>query len=402
MFDSLIREIGTRFGLGDKAGPLVQMLLAYMTNSDTGGLAGFVDKFKRAGLGAMASSWLGGTASAQSITPTQVEQIMGGSGGLLGALTSKLGISGPTATSALSFLLPAVMGKLTPGGSIPTSIPHDVMGFIGSAKGMLAGGAASAAAGVAGAGKAAGGGVMKWLPWVVAGAAALFLLNYCTKPAVDATKAAAGAAKNAASSTVNAAADAAKAAAATTVDATKAVAGAAGAAAGAAGAVAGAATTAAVDAGKAAVSSATDATKAVAGAATDAATHAAKAVAEAIPAGAGALSAMINGMPALKVYFDTGKTALHADFADKAKAVVDYLKANAGSTAVVSGFADPTGNAAANAELSKLRADAVAAAIKAAGIAADRVVMEKPAGAATGGAAMSNAEARRVEVSIRK
>ncbi len=365
MFDALIREVGTRFGLGDKAGPLVQMLLAYMTNSDTGGLAGFVEKFKRAGLGAMASSWLGGTASAQSITPTQVEQIMGGNGGLLGALTSKLGITSPTATSALSFLLPAITGKLTPGGSIPTSIPHDVMGFIGSAKNMLAGGAASAVAGAAGiadGGKAAGGGLMKWLPWVVAGAAALFLLNYCSKPAVDATKAAADAAKNAASSTVNAAADAAKSAA----------------------------------------SSAVDATKTVAGAATTVATDAAKAVVEAIPTGAGALSAMINGVPALKVYFDTGKTALHADFGDKVKPVLDYLKANAGSKAVVSGFADPTGDAAANAELSKQRAAAVAAALSNAGIAADRVLLEKPADAATGGAAMSNAEARRVEVTIRK
>lgn len=390
MFDTLIREAGTRFGLGDKATPLLQMLLAYMTNSDTGGLAGFVEKFKRAGLGAMATSWLGGTGAAQSITPTQVDQLMGGSGGLISALTSKLGITAPTATSALSFLLPAVMGKLTPGGSIPTSIPHDVMGLMGNAKSMLAGGATM----VEGAGKAAGGGLMKWLPWVVAGAAALFLLNYCSKPAVDATKAAADAAKSAAASTVNAAADAAKAAASTTVDATKAVAGAAGAVAGAAGA----ATTAAVDAGKAAVGTAADATKA----ATTVATDAAKAVADAIPVGAGALAAMINGMPALKVYFDTGKTALHADFGDKVKPVLDYLKANTGSKAVVSGFADPTGNAAANAELSKQRAAAVAAALSAAGIAADRVLLEKPADAATGGAAMSNAEARRVEVTIRK
>ena len=40
MFDVLIREAATRFGLGDKALPVTQMLLAYMTNKDTGGLIG--------------------------------------------------------------------------------------------------------------------------------------------------------------------------------------------------------------------------------------------------------------------------------------------------------------------------------------------------------------------------
>ena len=45
MFDVLIREAATRFGLGDKALPVAQMLLAYMTNRDTGGLAGFLEKF---------------------------------------------------------------------------------------------------------------------------------------------------------------------------------------------------------------------------------------------------------------------------------------------------------------------------------------------------------------------
>lgn len=363
MFDALIREAATRFGLGDKAQMLVQMLLAYMTNKDTGGLAGFIEKFKGAGLGAMASSWLGGHSSAQSVTPTQIEQVLGGSGGLIGSLTSKLGITGPTATSALSFLLPAIMGKLTPGGTLPTSIPHDVMGFIGGAKDMLLGGV-GAAAGMAGAGahaagnaaKSAGGGLMKWLPWIVAALAALFLLNYCSKPAVDAGKKAVEVTKDAAVATV---------------DATKSAAGAA-----------------------------VDATKAVAGAAAGATADAAKAVADIIPTGAGALSKMLNGLPTLNVYFDTGKTELSPEWAAKSGDVVKYLKDNATAKAVVSGFHDPSGNKAANEELAKNRAKMVAAALATAGIAADRVVMQKPVeSTGTGG---SNAEARRVEITIQK
>jgi outer membrane protein OmpA-like peptidoglycan-associated protein len=106
-------------------------------------------------------------------------------------------------------------------------------------------------------------------------------------------------------------------------------------------------------------------------------------------------------MPALKVYFDTGKTDVAKEFADQSKDIMAYLKDNPDAKAIISGYNDPTGNAAANAELSKNRAKGVAAALKAAGAADDRVVLEKPADTTTG-AALSNAEARRVEVTIRK
>ena len=113
------------------------------------------------------------------------------------------------------------------------------------------------------------------------------------------------------------------------------------------------------------------------------------------------MASMFEGAPSLKVYFDTGKTEVAAEFAAKSKDMVDYLKANAPAKAVVSGFNDPTGNAAANAELSKKRAQGVAAALTAAGIADDRVVLEKPADT-TAGTEQGNAAARRVEITIRK
>jgi outer membrane protein OmpA-like peptidoglycan-associated protein/uncharacterized protein YidB (DUF937 family) len=411
MFDLIIREAASRFGLGDKAGPLVQMLLAYLSNKDTGGLSGFISKLTSSGLGNVAQSWLGGGAGALPVSSAQIESLMGGQNGLLNSITAKLGIGGATATSALGFLLPAVIGKLTPGGTVPSSLSSDVMGFItggasaltgaagaavgavGSAAGSAVGaagaaaGAASVAAskvvgsashavgGIANAGMnaatAAGGGLMKWLPWLAAGIAALFLLSYCNKGG-DAAKQAADGAKNAAATagaTVTAAADSAAKATADAAAATKA-----------------AADKAAAD------------TAAAAKATADAA---AKAVAQAIPAGAGLVGYMADGMPALKVYFDSGKTAVAKEFGDKSKDIVEFLKANAGAKAIVSGYNDPTGNAAANAELSKNRAKGVAAALKAAGIADDRVLLEKPANT-TAGAALSNEEARRVEVTIRK
>jgi uncharacterized protein YidB (DUF937 family)/outer membrane protein OmpA-like peptidoglycan-associated protein len=345
MFETIIREVASKFGLGDKAGPLVQMLLAYMTNSSTGGLTGFMDKFKGAGLGELASSWLGGGANAQAISSTQVESLFGGSGGLLGMLTSKLGIGGSTASSALSFLLPMVIGKLTPGGSIPTSIPSDVMGFIGGAKDMLGAGAASMAGGAAataGAAKAASGGIMKWWPWLAAAVVGAVVLTQCVGKNTPAPTPAPAATVKAPAPVVAAPAPAPAAPAVV-------------------------------------------------------ATPAAEMV---IPTGAGVIAQVINGIPMMKVFFDTGKTDLSGEFAAKSTELVAYLKANAGAKAVVSGFNDPTGNAAANAELSKNRAKAVAAGLKAAGLADDVVVLEKPSD--TTGTGGSNAEARRVEVNIRK
>ena len=366
MFDTIIREAASRFGLGDKAGPLVQMLLAFIANKDTGGLAGFLSRLTNLGMGSMAQSWLGGGAGAQAINPTQLESLFGGngggnggsggSGGLLGAVSSKLGLGGSTVTAALGYILPLVIGKLTPGGTVPASLSSDVMGFMNSGKGRLAGGAAAAGSmaghvadiGVS-TGKVAGGGLMKWLPWIAAAIAALFLLNYCSKSGVEEANKVAAAAK----ASADAAATSAKAAA-----------------------------------------DAVAATQATAEAA-------AKAVAEAIPLGSGTIGTMFEGAPSLKVYFDTGKTEVAAEFAAKSKDVVEYLKANASAKAIVSGYNDPTGNAAANAELSKKRAQGVAAALKAAGVADDRMVLEKPADT-TAGAAQGNAEARRVEITIRK
>ncbi|UIJ46599.1 DUF2853 family protein [Sphingomonas cannabina] len=124
------------------------------------------------------------------------------------------------------------------------------------------------------------------------------------------------------------------------------------------------------------------------------------ATAAAEPAGAAVLAEARNGLPALTVYFDTGKSNVASGFAEKAADVKAYVAAHPGAKLAVSGFNDATGNAALNAELSKNRAQAVAAALKAAGIPEDAVVLEKPA--ETTAAAGSSAAARRVEVTVKQ
>ena len=97
----------------------------------------------------------------------------------------------------------------------------------------------------------------------------------------------------------------------------------------------------------------------------------------------------------VKFYFGSGK----ADVAAGAKeALADIAKGvAAGKKAVVSGYHDAAGDPAKNAELAKQRAMNVAAALKAAGVADDKVELKKPEQATADGPA---AEARRVEVTL--
>jgi outer membrane protein OmpA-like peptidoglycan-associated protein len=117
-----------------------------------------------------------------------------------------------------------------------------------------------------------------------------------------------------------------------------------------------------------------------------------------VPAGAGVTAGERNGMPMLTVYFDTGKSAVSNDLAAAAAKVKDYVTKNTGAKLAVSGYNDPTGNAAANAELSKKRAQAVGKALEAAGIPAASIALVKPE--ATTDTNVDKAAARRVEVTV--
>ncbi len=119
------------------------------------------------------------------------------------------------------------------------------------------------------------------------------------------------------------------------------------------------------------------------------------------PATAAATPIMpITGAAALssKLYFEVGKSALPPDAADKLNAAADAVKSKAGANVVISGFHDASGNPEQNAELAKQRALAVRDALQAAGVDADRIVLEKPQQTLGG---VDAADARRVEIAVR-
>lgn len=124
----------------------------------------------------------------------------------------------------------------------------------------------------------------------------------------------------------------------------------------------------------------------------------AEATAPAIPEGAGIVSEVVEGRPKVSVYFDTGKSDLAPDFAAGAASVKAWLDANPADRVQLSGFTDPTGDAAANAELAKNRAQAVAAALSAEGVAAERIDLVKPADSSDDAVDLTGA--RRVEITV--
>jgi len=109
--------------------------------------------------------------------------------------------------------------------------------------------------------------------------------------------------------------------------------------------------------------------------------------------GAGAQAA---AFPGTKVLFETGKADIPATSSADLKAVADYLAANPAEKVQLSGFVDSTGPADLNKELAKKRALAVREALKAAGVAEDRVVLQKPDDVTAG----DGEQSRKVEVML--
>lgn len=148
MFDQMIQEVAQRFGLGDKAGPLVHSVVGMMTDERSGGLQGFLSAFDEGGMGSAVRSWVGGSAS-EPIDASQVESALGG--GVVADLARKFGLDRGMVGGALAFLIPRIVDLLTPDGNVPSnaSLMSKLGGFLGGA-GAAAGKAGDAMRGVAG------------------------------------------------------------------------------------------------------------------------------------------------------------------------------------------------------------------------------------------------------------
>lgn len=154
LFDSIISGASEKLGLGDKAGTLLSTLLALITNQETGGFSGFIDRFKEVGLGDTATSWITSGDNAE-ISNEQIESAIGED--TINTIAEQVGIDKEKTTSALAFMTPKVVDNLTPDGEIPDneSLLSKIGGFLtgigGATAGVVAGATDTAGAVASGA-----------------------------------------------------------------------------------------------------------------------------------------------------------------------------------------------------------------------------------------------------------
>jgi uncharacterized protein YidB (DUF937 family) len=101
--------------LGGSSNPLAAGLLQTIQNQP-GGLQGMVQSFHDKGMGGIVSSWVGSGENC-AITAEQIHAVLGSD--QVKALAAKAGISPDAAGSAIAQLLPGLVDKLTPNGSVP-------------------------------------------------------------------------------------------------------------------------------------------------------------------------------------------------------------------------------------------------------------------------------------------
>ena len=140
-FDGLVAQVASRFHLGDRAGPLVTALLGLVTDSGQGGLAGFLDRLRRGGLGEQVNSWVG-TGPNAPVSTEQMELALGTDA--LDRVSATAGVAPGPGRAALAYLIPKLVDLLTPGGTVPAGVPDGIESYLSGV--TAAGGAAMAGA----------------------------------------------------------------------------------------------------------------------------------------------------------------------------------------------------------------------------------------------------------------
>lgn len=105
---------GLTGGSGGGTGNILLQLALSMLQQQ-GGLDNVLGKFREAGMGSQADSWVS-TGQNMDISPNQLEQALGSDA--LSDIAAKLGMSQDQAGSAMSQVLPELINQLTPQGQV--------------------------------------------------------------------------------------------------------------------------------------------------------------------------------------------------------------------------------------------------------------------------------------------
>ncbi|MEZ4527627.1 MAG: YidB family protein [Desulfobacterales bacterium] len=118
LFDSIAEQFGTVLSDMDSRGQggLMEVIADLIGNSEKNGIQGLINAFREKGLGDFISSWIG-KGENQPISGDQLQAILGNE--YVQAAAEKMGLSAEDLSGSLADLLPKVIDKLTPEGSLP-------------------------------------------------------------------------------------------------------------------------------------------------------------------------------------------------------------------------------------------------------------------------------------------
>ena len=123
LLDQVAGAVGAMSGQqGEGGNALLNSVLQLVNNPQTGGLSGLVQSFENGGMGEIVKSWVS-TGQNLPISAEQIQSVLGS--GQLQSLASQAGLDTNQFSGQLAELLPQVVDKLTPNGTIPEN--NDLM-----------------------------------------------------------------------------------------------------------------------------------------------------------------------------------------------------------------------------------------------------------------------------------
>ena len=134
LFDAIAGQVvgalSSGAGNGAQHGGLLEAVFGLINYPQIGGLSGLITIFEQKGLGSVVASWVG-TGQNLPISADQLQSVLGNE--QVQAIAQKLGLSTQDISSHLSQLLPQVVDKLTPSGTVPQGdAMQSAIGMLGS------------------------------------------------------------------------------------------------------------------------------------------------------------------------------------------------------------------------------------------------------------------------------
>lgn len=130
MFESLVSQVGGRFGLTeDKTKQLLGLLIGLIFNEGRGGPTAFLQSFRDKGLGDVVASWLG-TGDNLPVNGSQISNVLGSD--VINSFGNRLGLPGATVSDAAAALLPTAVSTLASNGTLELGALDRIRGWFGS------------------------------------------------------------------------------------------------------------------------------------------------------------------------------------------------------------------------------------------------------------------------------